>query len=229
VKLSIADLKAIAPKDIELRPMEQALIVDYAKLMREGVIFPPVIVGESKTGERFLVDGKHRTFAAEAAGFKELPVEVVQYASVDDLLADMLKRNMNRGAFVKPEYRDARIKFLHTSFKWSQERIGKAFDLHQSSVSRILKGTQKARKTQPKGNASAKPKARWTAARIVRGLDSINDALALKSVRGDLAALCWAEGKQAAKAKKRLAVVRSVVKDLSGFLTELDKQMKAEG
>lgn len=52
--------------------INQDVVMDYAQLLSEGAVFPPIVVfGETN----ILADGWHRFFAHRAAGIKEIEVE----------------------------------------------------------------------------------------------------------------------------------------------------------
>jgi hypothetical protein len=52
--------------------INQDVVNDYAQLLSEGAVFPPVVVFGEKN---ILADGWHRYFAHRAAGIKEIEVE----------------------------------------------------------------------------------------------------------------------------------------------------------
>jgi hypothetical protein len=52
--------------------INQDVVNDYAQLLGEGTIFPPVVVFGEKN---ILADGWHRYFAHRAAGFKEIEID----------------------------------------------------------------------------------------------------------------------------------------------------------
>jgi urease gamma subunit len=52
--------------------INQDVVNDYAQLLSEGTIFPPVVVFGEKN---ILADGWHRYFAHRAAGFKEIEID----------------------------------------------------------------------------------------------------------------------------------------------------------
>ncbi len=106
-----------------LRPLKAHLVDDYADLMKDGVEFPPITLGEYPNG-KVIVDGVHTFRAAGMAMINRVAVTVIQYKSLADALADQLKRNVNHGMRLLPGERDARIRMLHEIYKWNGVKIG---------------------------------------------------------------------------------------------------------
>ena len=63
---------------MEKKPDPQ-VVTEYAELMRDGVVFPPVVVFyDSLTSTRLLAEGFHRIEAAKQAGFTSISVTVIE-------------------------------------------------------------------------------------------------------------------------------------------------------
>jgi hypothetical protein len=149
------------------------VIEEYARLMKEGTEFPPVIVGTTGITEwnptgKLLVDGYLRVYAAEVAGLKSLPVEEVAYEGetpkdAENLaLADMLRRNMGRGKDVTAAERDTRIKELSRR-RMKNKQIAQLVNLTEASISRIIRGLQK------EGQAGKANEGKTHESRVARG------------------------------------------------------------
>ena len=61
------------------KELDMLVVADYAELMRDGVVFPPVVVFyDSLTSTRLLAEGFHRIAAAKQAGFTSISVTVIE-------------------------------------------------------------------------------------------------------------------------------------------------------
>lgn len=69
IKLSLITIDAGTQARAKLN---KSVVADYAQLLGEGAVFPPVVVFGEKN---ILADGWHRFFAHRAAGIKEIEVE----------------------------------------------------------------------------------------------------------------------------------------------------------
>lgn len=92
----------IKPSDIttdkELKPralITSSVVYEYAEAMRNGEIFPPVIIfNDGKTN--WLADGYHRYYAAEQAGIESLSAEI-RTGTRQDALKYALGANTTHG------------------------------------------------------------------------------------------------------------------------------------
>jgi len=81
--------------------LRQEVIVEYAKAMRAGAQFPPILV--VAIGDRYYIaDGWHRTKAAIEAGYTQIRAEVVQ-GDEDELYRLALRANIRHGVRRSPE------------------------------------------------------------------------------------------------------------------------------
>lgn len=156
---AVKELVAIAAGmhgDLMLRKANPSKITEYSERMQAGAVFPPVTIGlfphSEKYGSQAVVDGIHRILGAENAKLTSFPVNIVNYKSVTDMLADMYKLNMAHGFPVTEGQRNARIKLLLQQ-GMTLESVGKIFNLGKSSVDRIGKGTQGEGVSGPKKGA----------------------------------------------------------------------------
>ena len=184
-EIKVTELKAILdnmPKDVLLRKINEQKTAEYAERMAQGVTFPPPVIGRyqptEKYGSQAIVDGAHRIEAAIVAKIPSLPVQIQDYRTVTEMLADMYARNMAHGFPVTEGQRNARIKLLRTQ-GMTLEAIAKLFALGKSSIDRIAKDEQGEGKSGPKGGAirskgqkSQKPR---TAKQIHKMLESLNE------------------------------------------------------
>jgi ParB-like chromosome segregation protein Spo0J len=92
---------------------DQKLIAEYAIAMIEGTTFPPVVVFEDESGDRYLADGYHRVDAAALAALKvkgrkaEVLAEI-RPGSMDDAIRYALQANHVHGKRLREaDYRKA--------------------------------------------------------------------------------------------------------------------------
>lgn len=231
-------MKTIKP-EIMLRKPSPKVVAEYAELMKNGVVFPPVIIGlNKKENQKILVDGHTRVKAAQAAGLDTLAVTEVEYASPDLLLLDAYKLNLH-GAKVSTGDRDNRIRLLAAApFKWTQERIGKEFGLTQESISRIIRGKQKEKggaSGEAEGGKDAKQEKAFkalTGKGVLSTAEKLERSLRNKSTRGDLIELCWiredGSKKDIKKAAGNLDILKELKDSLVGFFNALEKEKKSQ-
>ena len=230
--LRIEEIEKCIQPAIMLRTPEQSIIDEYADAMKNGVVFPPIVLGinAKKKEEIALVDGLHRVRAARQAGILELSVIEKLYSSPDALLADMYLLNKH-GARVRPEDRDARIRLLAEKYAWKQEKIGKEFGLDQSSVSRVLAGKQKAGKAGGEGETKDRTKFKpLTGKSLIALAEKMVRSIKTATTKGDLVELCWtkeSEGvttKELRKGKDNLDTLKELKDQLLGFFEALEKE-----
>lgn len=119
----------------ELSPF---LIDEYAKALRNGTDFPPVIV--FRDGEdNLLVDGFHRLFAAKEVGLTEFPVEIHRGSWREALLFSV---SANIGHGLRRSHADKRraVLTLLQDEEWSEfsdNRIAQIAQVSQPFVSKL--------------------------------------------------------------------------------------------
>lgn len=227
----IADIANQVNEAISLRKPNKDTIKTYTELMLGGTKFPPIVIGQwpksDKYGESGVIDGLHRLAAATHAKLKEFPVEVVQYESLDQALADMYVRNMQHGLPPTEGQRNARIKLLkQINPTETIDTLGKKFGLNRSSIDRILKGKQGEGKSGRKGGANASAAHKTLEPLKPKSFFAMVDRLefTLNRVRptADIIAYCSPEtedGVSIDKDKKKK--LEAIVKLLQGVIGEL--------
>lgn len=227
----VADIRATVVQNVLLRMPKESKVEEYADAMKNGVVFPPIVIGSSKKDgnkQKVLVDGLTRLMACEKAGIAGHEVREEEYATPDLLLLDMYKLNRH-GAPVDVKDRDKRIVMLASDpWKWTQSRIASEFNLDQSSVSRIIGGTQKA------GTATGETKSRktfkpLTGKGIIASAMRMSKSLKLKSVKSDIAELCWLgeiTDKPNPKNAERLDTLKDLYNELKGMFDYLEAKAK---
>jgi hypothetical protein len=144
VTLAIADIVL----DTELQPramMSEAVVNDYADKMRDGAIFPPVVVYDVD-GKKLLSDGWHRVRAHRRLGRKDIQAEVRQ-GTRDDALRHALEFNAIHGLnFTQADKQRAIETYLkHPEWRHLQDReIARRLGVSPTTV-----GTCRARLAGP--------------------------------------------------------------------------------
>lgn len=224
----VEEIRKAVAENILLRFPKQETIDQYAEAMKNGIVFPPLTIGWNKKSpnQRVLVDGLTRLEAAEAAGITALDVNEKEYASPDLLLMDMYALNKH-GAPIEPKDRDNRIRMLASEpYKWVQSRIAKEFGIDQSSVSRIVAGTQQA--GTPTGEAKSRKSFKpLTGKVLIASALRMGKSLKIKSVKGDIAELCYM-GSMTDKPNPKNAARLDVLKDLYNELKAMFDYLEAK-
>lgn len=143
-----------------IRPVQPRIAQEFANLMKAGAEFPAITLGhypDAAGGQgKLIVDGVLRYRAAQIAKLDKYAVEIKEYESLADALADQLKANIAHGVRLSPAQRDTRIRMLAEVYNWPVRRIAAAIGLHFSSVSRIARKKQNMTGTgkggRPKGH-----------------------------------------------------------------------------
>ncbi len=159
-QMKVKDLIAFVNEEISLRKPSKAMVEEYARRMKDGVEFPPLIVGtwpkSDKYGSGGIVDGRHRLEAAKEAGLDQLPITEKSFETIQDALAFMYKANVAHGLPVSEGQRNARIKLIRQIDPQATiEKLAKQFGLGIASISRILKDMQGEGKSGRKGGANS--------------------------------------------------------------------------
>jgi len=232
----VTDILKHVNEAISLRKPNKDTIARYAELMTGGTVFPPIIIGQWPKSEKYgmmgVIDGLHRLSAAMIAKVAELPVETVQYESLDQALSDMYVRNMQHGLPPTEGQRNARIKLLkQINPTMSPDSLGKQFGLHRSSIARILKDDQGEGKSGPKtgkgANASAAHKSLkpLSPKGIVSLLERIDLSLSKPAQAADFIKLLTPaeEGEDVVLDKESYKKLVRTIKLLTGIKEEIDK------
>lgn len=114
------------------------VVKDYAELMRDGVVFPPVTVFFDGA-EYWLADGFHRYHGHKSNATATIEAEVIN-GSVDDAEEYSFTANGGRGNDLTKEDKKAIIRRMllkERYAEWSQERIAKHVHVSAMFVSRV--------------------------------------------------------------------------------------------
>lgn len=230
----IEEVRKAVVEHVRLRQPKQETIDQYAEAMKNGVVFPPLTVGTNVKDPtiKVLVDGLTRLQAAESLGLHTLEVQEKQYTSADLLLLDMYTLNRH-GSPIDPKDRDNRIRLLAGEpYKWVQTRIAKDFGLDQSSVSRIVEGKQKAGTAGGTGESKSRKTFKpLTGKAIITSAIRMSKSLKMKSVKGDIAELCYIgpiTDKPNPKNAERLDVLKDLYNELKSMFDHLEAQSKVK-
>ena len=128
--------------------LDQNLVKEYAEVMREGVVFPPVEVFHDGS-EYWLVDGFHRSFGYKANGLTSIEA-IVHTGTLREAQFYAWKANNKHGNRLKPEDIRAIIRIMLTDeeySKWSNNHIAKELDISSMTVGRVRVAMQEESKT----------------------------------------------------------------------------------
>lgn len=125
--------------------LDETRVTEYAELMKDGVQFPPILVGEF-VGYRgpdpdptyFLLDGFHRLEAAKRAGKTAMIVNVAQVSSNADKIETALRANSQHGLPLTAEERRRAAMFLIRWYpKETLQKLARRCGISKSTVARI--------------------------------------------------------------------------------------------
>jgi len=98
MKQKILELKEVKIDD-RVYPrtgMDHYAIAKYAKAMRSGSVFPPIIVAKYE-GVYLLVDGAHRLTTNRQLKKKHIEAEILEGLSLEEIYIESIKRNSTHG------------------------------------------------------------------------------------------------------------------------------------
>lgn len=127
--------------------LDQNLVKEYAEVMREGVVFPPVEVFHDGS-EYWLVDGFHRYFGYKANGLTSIEA-IVHTGTLREAQFYAWKANNKHGNRLKPEDIRAILRIMLTDeeySKWSNNHIAKELDVSSMTVGRVRVAMQEEAK-----------------------------------------------------------------------------------
>ena len=127
--------------------LDQDLVKEYAEVMREGVVFPPVEVFHDGS-EYWLVDGFHRYFALRANAVTTIEAEVIT-GTLREAQFYAWKANNKHGNRLKAEDIRAILRIMLTDeeySKWSNVKIAKELDVSSMTVGRVRVAMQEEAK-----------------------------------------------------------------------------------
>ena len=125
--------------------LDETRVNEYAELMKDGVQFPPILVGEF-VGYRgpdpdptyFLLDGYHRLEAAKRVGKTAMIVNVAQVSSEADKIETALRANSQHGLPLTAEERRRAAMFLIRWYpKETLQKLARRCGVSKSTVARI--------------------------------------------------------------------------------------------
>jgi len=128
--------------------LDQNLVKEYAEVMREGVVFPPVEVFHDGS-EYWLVDGFHRYFGYKANGLTSIEA-IVHTGTLREAQFYAWKANNKHGNRLKAEDIRAILRIMLTDeeySKWSNNHIAKELDISSMTVGRVRVAMQEEAKT----------------------------------------------------------------------------------
>jgi len=128
--------------------LDQDLVKEYAEVMREGVVFPPVEVFHDGSAY-WLVDGFHRYFGYKANGLTSIEA-IVHTGTLREAQLYAWKANNKHGNRLKAEDIRAilRIMLVDEEYsKWSNNHIAKELDISNMTVGRVRVAMQEEAKT----------------------------------------------------------------------------------
>jgi len=123
--------------------LNQDVVNDYAEKMKEGEVFPPVIVFYDGS-EYWLSDGFHRYFAHKLNGFSAIDCDV-QEGTLDDAILFSFTANGKRGLGMTDEdKRNIIIKMLQHPIwsQWTNAEIARRADTSKMTVGRVKKSLE---------------------------------------------------------------------------------------
>lgn len=127
--------------------LDQDLVKEYAEVMRDGVVFPPVEVFHDGS-EYWLVDGFHRYFSYKANGIASIEA-VVHTGTLREAQFYAWKVNNKHGNRLKPQDIRAIIRIMLTDeeySKWSNNKIAKELNVSSMTVGRVRVAMQEEAK-----------------------------------------------------------------------------------
>jgi len=127
------------------KSLDQNIVTRYAEHMKEGAIFPPIIVFHDGS-EHWLADGFHRYFARKANGELEIECEVKQGTQRDAQLFAFGVNNDRGLSMSSEDIREIIIRMLKDDEwgKWSDEKIANIVKVSRITVFRVRKKLEKA-------------------------------------------------------------------------------------
>ena len=128
--------------------LDQDLVKEYAEVMREGVVFPPVEVFHDGSAY-WLVDGFHRYFGYKANGLTSIEA-IVHTGTLREAQFYAWKANNKHGNRLKAEDIRAilRIMLVDEQYsKWSNNHIAKELNISNMTVGRVRVAMQEEAKT----------------------------------------------------------------------------------
>ena len=136
--------------------LDQAVVDEYAELMKEGTEFPPISVVHDGN-EYYLSDGFHRLLAAQRAGKASINCDVIT-GTLRDAILYSLSANASHGLRRTVEDRRKAVMTMLEDFEWgewSDREIARQCHVSHPFVAKL----RAAMKPEKKGGKITTPKA----------------------------------------------------------------------
>jgi len=136
-KINILNIRTDGGTQPRLK-LDQDLVKEYAEVMREGVVFPPVEVFHDGS-EYWLVDGFHRYFAIKSNAVTTIEA-IVHTGTLREAQFYAWKANNKHGNRLKAEDIRAIIRIMLNDeeySKWSNNHIAKELNVSSMTVGRV--------------------------------------------------------------------------------------------
>ncbi len=149
-ELNLSDIRIDGGTQARLE-LNQGKVKEYAEHLRDGEVFPPVIVYHDGS-DYWLADGFHRYFANKANANKKIACDV-RVGTLDDAILFSWSANKGRGLDMTPEdNRNILIKMLNhpVTSLWSISQIAKWVGVSKSTVSRVKSFISEEKTTEVK-------------------------------------------------------------------------------
>ena len=145
--IEVGEVAALLEATPLLRTVDRSILHLYAGMdLAKNVPVVGTIDGESEF--YVVVDGAHRLTAWQEKSvgrdLQTLDCELRTYETRDEMLADMVKLNANRGQTIALKDLRKRFQILKINYKLTQSKIAQMCGMTQASVSRILADKQGA-------------------------------------------------------------------------------------
>lgn len=145
--------------------IEQSVVDEYAELIKEGVVFPPISVVHDGN-EYYLADGFHRLLATQKAGMASIQCDVLT-GTLRDAVLYSLSANSSHGLRRTLEDRRKAVMTMLEDFEWSEwsdREIARQCHVSHPFVAKMRAGMKPEAKpvtgnvTTPKAEKKAEPK-----------------------------------------------------------------------
>ena len=144
--------------------LDQAIVDEYAELMKEGTEFPPISVVYDGT-EYYLSDGFHRLLAAQRSGKASINCDVLT-GTLRDAILYSLSANASHGLRRTLEDRRKAVMTMLEDFEWSEwsdREIARQCHVSHPFVAKMRaamkpKEKESGKITTPKAEKKAEPK-----------------------------------------------------------------------
>jgi hypothetical protein len=130
----------------QARGMNRSQVSEYAELMQDGIVFPPIVVFQDEEYQLWLADGFHRVAAAVQGGFTKINAVIFAGSQREAILYSLGPANNAHGlALTRQERRERVIKMLQDDewCKWSDREIAKHCGVSHPTVAQIRRDTGK--------------------------------------------------------------------------------------